>query len=158
MLCRTKVRSSVSLALCCWWLIQSCQIQRRVLLPCQLGRLTATAPSSRRGAFWLKPEQQEWKREGNSTLPRGAAASVGDFWRCSSHQRCFCCWKKRNARGSSAYVLNSLNPVKKGSGFFFILFKAVWNQNLPRSELKERHWFYRGLTGRGIGCLSVGVT
>lgn len=91
-------------------------------------RLPAAALSSQGVGFWFKKkkkkiekererEQQEWKWGRNSTLPWGAAAPVGDFRRCSSHQQCFCCWKKRNAFASSAYVFNSLNPVKKGPDF-----------------------------------------
>lgn len=69
-----------------------------------------------------------------------------------AHSRGVCEPQTQNHMHSPACVLNSLNPVRKRIRFFSSCSKWLEIKTLLLSEPKERHWFFRNLTGRGIRC------
>lgn len=139
-------------ALYCWWLMQGCWTQCWVLLSCQPGRCTATAPSSQGGAFWLKKRRtagMEMGRKQHAATGRGCIC--GGLLKMRLTSVVFLLLEKKKHAAVLPTCLTVWIQFKKDL-FLLILFKAVWNQNLLLSEPKERHWFYRGLTGRRIRC------
>lgn len=158
----TALCSSPSAAHCCK---VHCSISRHLLVlnvklinsvlgpfTCQPGRHTAMTLDTQWGAFWLKKENS---RDGSEkeTLPEGAVASVGDFEECGSQQRCF--WTTdTEPHAQSCLCAEQFKSSQKGSFFFFFLSCSKWLEikTLLLSELKERHWFFRSLTGRRIRC------